>query len=45
MVESVSFDINGNTHHNEVPHASGFGHQRGYAAAAGHQDDLDGLGV
>lgn len=32
-------------HHNEVPHASSFGHQRGDAAAAGHQDDLDGLGV
>lgn len=33
------------THHYEVPHASGFGHQRGDAAAAGHQDDLDGLRV
>lgn len=33
------------THHYEVPHASGFGHQRGDAAAAGHQNDLDGLGV
>ncbi len=33
------------THHYEVPHASRFSHQRGDAAAAGHQDDLDGLGV
>lgn len=33
------------THHDEVPHASSFRHQRGDAAAAGHQDDLNGLGV
>lgn len=33
------------THHDEVPHASGLGHQRGDAAAAGQQDDLDGLRV
>lgn len=35
----------GDTHHYEVPHASSFGHQCGDAAAAGHQNDLDGLGV
>lgn len=34
-----------NTHHDEVPHASSFRHQRGDAAAAGHQDDLNGLRV
>lgn len=33
------------THHDEVPHASSFSHQRGDATAAGHQHDLDGLGV
>lgn len=33
------------THHNEVPHASSFGHQCGDAAAAGHQDNLNGLRV
>ena len=40
MVETVKC-----THHDEVPHPSGFGDQRGDAAAAGHQDYLDGLGV
>lgn len=33
------------THHDEVPHACGFGHQGGDAAAAGHQDDFKGLRV
>lgn len=33
------------THHYEVPHARGFSHQRGDAAAAGHQDDLKRLRV
>ena len=34
-----------NTHHDEVPHARCLGHQRGDAAAAGHQHDFNGLGV
>ncbi|KAG7276583.1 hypothetical protein CRUP_019633 [Coryphaenoides rupestris] len=33
------------TNHYEVPHARGLGHQGGHTAAAGHQDDLDGLCV
>lgn len=33
------------THHDEVPHARGFSHQRGDAAAAGHQDDFKRLRV
>lgn len=33
------------THHDEVPHARRFRHQRGDAAAAGHQHDFDGLRV
>lgn len=33
------------THHYEVPHARGLGHQRGHRAAARHQDDLYGLCV
>lgn len=33
------------THHYEVPHARGFGHQCGHRAAAWHQDDLYGLRV
>lgn len=41
----TSVDTVKDTHHYEVPHASRFGHQRGDAAAAGHQDDLNGLGV
>lgn len=45
MKERASVQTVKDTHHYEVPHASSFGHQRGDAAAAGHQDDLNGLGV
>lgn len=45
MATATTGGQDNHTHHDEVPHACGFSHQRGDATAAGHQDDFKGLRV